>query len=155
MPKSLFLAIDRSHFLDILSIQDSIADKAEDIGILFTLRPIELYHHLDTELTAFYKKSTEVFWAARKIISEIDELLESSFGGIEAEKVKAMVEEIAKLESTVDIMQQTLMKKLFSDTGTLSNSGFYLWLKLIEEVGSIAGLSERLANRIRMVLELK
>ena len=40
LPKSLFLPIDRSQFLDILSIQDSISDKAEDIGHLLTLYPV-------------------------------------------------------------------------------------------------------------------
>src|SRR5438132_7859447 len=43
LPKSLFLPIDRGHFLEILSIQDSIADKTEDIGILLTLRPLALF----------------------------------------------------------------------------------------------------------------
>ena len=31
LPKSLFLPIDRSNLLEILSIQDSIADKVEDV----------------------------------------------------------------------------------------------------------------------------
>ena len=30
-----------------------------------------------------------------------------------------------------------------------------LWTRLIEEIGSISHISERLANRIRMILELK
>ena len=45
-PKSLFLPIDRAHFLEILSVQDSIADKAEDIGILLTLRPLESFRNI-------------------------------------------------------------------------------------------------------------
>jgi len=155
LPKSLFLPIDRAHFLDILSIQDSIADKAEDIGILLTLRPLEQFQNLEVEIQTFFKKNVDVFWASRQIIREIDELLESSFGGIEAEKVKSMVEQTAHLEYEAKLMQRTLMKKLFRGGDTLPHPAFYLWLHLIEEVGSLSGLSERLANRIRMVLELK
>src|SRR3990167_6906190 len=84
LPKSLFLPIDRSHFLEILSIQDRIADKAEDIGIFLTLRPLEPFQNLLAEIQLFYKKNMDVFWSAKRIIEEIDELLESSFGGIEA-----------------------------------------------------------------------
>lgn len=42
LPKSLFLPIDRGNLLKMLSIQDSIADKAEDIAVLTTLRPLKL-----------------------------------------------------------------------------------------------------------------
>lgn len=154
LPKSIFLPIDRSHFLDILSIQDSIADKAEDIGNLLGLRPSELVKDFNIDIHSLYKKNTEVFWFAKRIIEEIDELLESSFGGIEAEKVKTMVEQTAYKEYEANRLSQNLMHQLFSKGDSLPASSFYLWLRLIEEISSLAKLSEKLANRIRMVLEL-
>ncbi|MFI5334326.1 MAG: TIGR00153 family protein [Chlamydiales bacterium] len=155
LPKSLFLPIDRGHFLEILALQDSIADKTEDIGILLTLRPLAPFKNLNEEIQALFKKSSLVFWDAKHVIEEIDELLESSFGGLEAEKVKEMVENTAYKEHEVDLMQRILMKQLFAQGESLSAPDFYLWHKLIEEVYLLANLSEKLANRIRMVLELK
>lgn len=155
LPKSIFLQIDRSHFLEILSIQDSIADKAEDIGILLTLRPLDSFSNFEEEILSLFAKNAEVFFQAKRIIEEIDELLESSFGGIEAEKVKAMVEQTAYQEYEADKLKKKLLKTLFSNGDTLSTPSFYLWLRLIEEVGALSHLSERLANRIRMILELK
>ena len=155
LPKSLFLPIDRAHFLEILAIQDSIADKAEDVGILLTLRKLEPFREFHAEILAFFKKNEEVFLDSKQIIEEIDELLESSFGGIEAEKVKAMVEQTAYREHESDKIQRMLMKQLFSYGDELATPCFYLWMRLIEEVGAISHLSERLANRIRMILELK
>ncbi len=155
LPKSLFLPIDRAHFLEILSVQDSIADKAEEIGILLTLRSLENFRNMHAELLAFFRKNQEVFLDAKYIIEEIDELLESSFGGIEAEKVKAMVEQTAYKEYEADKMQKVLMKEIVTEGDALPTPCFYMWMRLIEEVGAISHLSERLANRIRMVLELK
>lgn len=155
LPKSLFLPIDRGHFLEILSVQDSIADKAEDIGILLTLRPLENFQNFQSDIIAFFKKNERVFLEAKHIIEEIDELLESSFGGIEAEKVKTMVEQTAHKEASTKQMQMTLTKELFRYADAMNAPAFHLWLRLIEEVGAISHLSERLANRIRMVLELK
>jgi uncharacterized protein len=155
LPKSLFLPIDRAHFLEILSVQDSIADKAEDVGILLTLRPLESFRSFLDDLIAFFRKNELVFLDAKHIIEEIDELLESSFGGIEAEKVKSMVEQTAQKEHEADKMRQVLMKQLFTYGDTLSIPAFFLWMRLIEEVGAISHLAERLANRIRMILELK
>src|SRR5277367_4751525 len=61
LPKSLFLPIDRAHFLEILSVQDSIADKAEDVGILLTLRPLESFRDFQEDLKALFRKNQEVF----------------------------------------------------------------------------------------------
>ena len=155
LPKSIFMPIDRSHFLEILSIQDTIADKAEEIGILLSMRPLEMYQEFRSDLETLFKKNAEVFWSSKKIIEEIDELLESSFGGIEAEKVKHMVEQTAYKEHEAAQMQHKLTKRLYTKGEPLSAPSFHLWLSLIEQIGAISGLSEKLANRIRMVLELK
>lgn len=158
LPKSLFLPIDRAHFLEILAVQDSIADKAEEIGnllILLALRPSENFDDFVEEILQLYAKNEEAFLIAKQIIEEIDELLESSFGGIEAEKVKLMVEQTAYKEHEAEKMQRGFMKHLFVQGDSLSTPSFYLWMRLGEEIGNLSTLSERLANRIRMILELK
>lgn len=155
LPKSLFMPIDRAHFLEILSLQDSIADMSEDVGITLSLRPLENFPWLQEDLTSFFHITTEVFWDTKRIIEEIDELLESAFGGIEAQKVKSMIEETAYKEHKTQVAKRTLLKKLFTEGTDLSASAFQHWLRIIEDIGSLAQISEKLANRIRMVLELK
>ncbi|MCB1108948.1 MAG: DUF47 family protein, partial [Chlamydiia bacterium] len=85
----------------------------------------------------------------------MEELLESSFGGIEAEKVKRLVEKTAFKEYEADKAKYALTKMLCAKGQGLSTPGFYLGHRLINEVGQLSHLSERLANRIRMILELK
>lgn len=152
--KSLVMSIDRGHVLKILSLQDSIADKAEDIGITFTLRRIDHLEIFSKDLLHFFKKSVEVFWNAKRIIEEIDELLESSFGGIEAEKVKSMVEETAYKEYEALVLQRSLLKRLYTEGDQLEAPSFTHWLRIVEGVGILAQLSEKLTNRIRMILEV-
>lgn len=144
--------MDRSHFLDILSIQDTIADQAEEIGLSLKLRPLD--PAFIPELKLLFQKAYDTFSSAHQIIGEITELLESSFGGIEAEKVKSMVEQTAHKEFETQKFQRSLTAKLFAQGDKLSAPDFYLWIKLIENTGNISVISERLANRIRMVLEL-
>ncbi len=155
LPKSIFMPIDRAHFLEILATQDSIADKAEEVGLTLSLRPLAGYDSFQEDLSRFFIKASEVFWDAKRIIEEIDELLESAFGGIEAEKVKTMVEETAFKEHKAQKLKQELLKKLFVEGENLSAPAFHHWLRLTEDIGALAQLSEKLANRIRMVLELK
>ena len=47
LPKNLFMPISQSSLLEILSIQDSIADTSEDIAVLTTLKQLECLLNLD------------------------------------------------------------------------------------------------------------
>lgn len=154
LPKSLFLPIDRGQFLEILSLQDTLADKCEDIAFILTLHPIAELESIKQEIIAFFNKTEAVFKSAVKIIQEIDELLESSFGGQEAEKVKAMVEVTANLELDVSRTQKMLLKKLYHEGSKLSAPGFSFYSSLINEIALLSHTAEKLAHRVRMVLEL-
>ena len=155
LPKGIFMPMDRAHFLEILSFQDGIADKAEDIAQLLTLHALDKFDLFKPDLLAFYKKNLEAFTSTQKIIEEIDELLEFSFGGMEAEKVREMVDRTAYLEHEADLLQHAFLQKFFANSEDLSPPAFYLWIRLIKEIGEISDISEKLANRIRMTLELK
>ncbi len=155
LPKSIFLPIDRGQFLEILAVQDSIADRTEEVGILLTLHPLENYPILAPAFTEFYGLALETFNSSLKIMREVVELIESSFGGIEAEKVKTMVEETAYKEHRAILAKHALLKQVFASGNSLAPPAFYLWMKVSEAISNIAEASERLANRIRMILELK
>ena len=155
LPKSLFLPIDRGNLLEILALQDNIADKAEDVAVLLTLKPLELLPSFKEEFKIFLQKNIETFDGAQRIIRELNDLIESSFGGIEAEKVKSMVDEVAYKEHEVDIIQRKLLKSLFKAEDQLTFTAFHQWQKLFESIATISNLSENLAYRIRMTLELK
>ena len=155
LPKTLYLAIDRSNLLEILALQDSIADKAEDIAVLVTLKPVKMIDSLKPDFNAFLEKNIESFNGAHNIIKEIHELLESSFGGIEAEKVRSMVDDVAFKEHEADILQRKLLKGLFNAENEMSYGTFHLWQKIFEAIASISNLSEKLAYRVRMNLDIK
>ncbi len=155
LPKSLFMPVDRTILLEIVSLQDAMADKAEDISVITTFRPLENYSLLQDLFEPFCKKTIEAYNITQKVVQEFDDLLESSFGGAEAEKVKEMIQHIAKKEHELDIMQFDILKKLFNMESNISFQSFYLWITLIREIGEISNLSEKLANRIRMILDLK
>ena len=155
LPKSLFLPIDRNNLLEILTIQDRIADKAEDIAVLVTLKPLELLPIFKDEFKLFLQKNIETFDQAQMIIKELPELVESSFGGMEAKKVRTMVDDVAYREHEVDILQKQLLKKLFNSEEKLNYITFHLLQRLFEGVASLSNLSENLAYRVRMTLELK
>ena len=146
--------INRTTFLEILTLQDSIADKAEDIAISATLKKLTGYERIKKDFNLFCKKNITTFLHVQKVIKEFDSLLESSFGGLEAQKVKKMIEEVSFMEHEVDLLQSALLKKLYRIGEKLDHTTFTLWLTIIIEIAAISNLSEKLANRIRMILEI-
>lgn len=155
LPKSLFLPIDRGTLLEILSLQDKIADLAKDAAILATLKQIEMLPSFKETFHDFLNKNIETFDHAKLIINEMHELLESSFGGQEAQKVRFMADQVSFKKHETSLIQQNLLRAVFGTEDELPYSSFYLWQKIFETVGSLSNLSEKLANRVRLLLELK
>jgi hypothetical protein len=89
------------------------------------------------------------------VIEELDELLESGFGGVEADKVRELVHAVAVKEHEVDICQRKLLKIVFDSEDSLSHTQFYLWLRILSEIATISDLSENLADKVRTTLENK
>ena len=155
LPRGLFLAIDRSQLLEILGLQDSIADKAEDIGILMSLRSAKMLDPLVEPFGEYIKGNKDAFHKARDVMRELDALIESGFGGVEATRVVQMVDAVAEAEHNCDIMQRKLMKLVLDHEDELSVGSFFVWQRLLHEIAGISNYSEKLANRIRMLLTLK
>ena len=65
-----------------------------------------------------------------------------------------MVEQIAFHEYEIAKIKNKLLKTLYHKGALLPYPAFHLGLTLIEEISNLARLSEKLGNRIRMLLEL-
>ena len=55
LSKRTLLLVDRSDFLEILSLQDSIADKAEDIAVFLTFYPLEMFDSFASNFKNFVR----------------------------------------------------------------------------------------------------
>ncbi|MGE4620031.1 MAG: TIGR00153 family protein [Planctomycetota bacterium] len=155
LPRGLFLPVDRGKLLEIISTQDEIADTAENIAVLCNLKKLPVPTSIREVFLEFCSKSTDCFHLSRGVIEQLDELLESGFGGIEAEKVRELVHAVAVKEHEVDLCQRELLRIVFDSEDVLSYTEFHLWLRILSEIATISDLSENLADKVRTTLELK
>ena len=155
LPSSLFMPISKGELLEILSLQDDIADDCEDIGVLLTLKELTLKEVFKDDFKNFLKKNFETYELIKIIIEEFDNLLETSFTGSEAEKVKSMVNKVALKEHEADLSQRQLLKNIFSNEEHFSHGEFQLWLSVLKEIKTLSNTSEKLAHRIRNLLDLE
>ncbi|GMQ80360.1 MAG: TIGR00153 family protein [Planctomycetia bacterium] len=153
--RRVFMPVNRAQVLEILAYQDNLADAAEDVAVLLTIKQIETPPGLIEEFQQFRELNIGAFRLALEIVGQLDELVESGFGGSEAEKIRTMVHDAAYAEHQVDVLQRKVLKKIFAEESALSAADLSIWNQLIKELGGLSNLSENLADRIQMTLDLK
>lgn len=152
LPKSLFMPIDRRDFLDMLNAQDSIADTAQDIAGLLSLRHLEPPPTMAGLLVPYVVRNVDAVRQCRRIINELDELLESGFGGREAERVAAMIDELSRIETETDRQEMALVRELFAYEDNLKPIDVVFWYELLRLIGDLADYAEDVGDRLRLFI---
>ncbi len=88
LPKSLFLPVPRSDLLELLSVQDKVANRAKDIAGLMLGRQMCIPPSLQPLMLAYVQRTVDASAQALKAMNELDELLETGFGGREVTLVE-------------------------------------------------------------------
>ncbi len=155
MPRGLIMPVDRSKLLKILSLQDGIANRAEDAAVMLTFKQAQSFAGFDAAFDAFMEKCLETFNLSRNIVELLDELLETGFGGSEANRVNGLCDKVARKEHEADISQKELVRLMLAHEDQISYGDFFLWTGVIQQVSGIADRSDKLAATIRNTLELR
>lgn len=152
LPRSMMLAVDRRDLLELLAMQDAIADTAQDIAGLLVERPMEVPPGMAEPLMRFVNRCVETCEQAHKIIEELDELLETGFRGRDVDRVNAMVVELGQLESDTDLMGIALSGILFAQEDSVKPVSVMFWYQLIQWVGNLADNAEKVGDRLRLLV---
>jgi predicted phosphate transport protein (TIGR00153 family) len=152
LPKSLFMPVDRRDLLEVLDMQDSIADTAQDIAGLLVERRMEVVAGMKEPLLNLVRRSVEACDQATRIIETLDELVETGFRGRDSDAVMEMVEQLNKIEADTDQMGIELTRSLFSHEDDMKPISVVFWYNLIEMIGDLADYAEKVGNRLRLLL---
>ncbi len=149
LPRSIFLPVDRNDLLAVLSAQDGIADMCEDLAVLLTVRTARVPDEFRDELFAYLDKCLEAAYLCVDITREFENVIESSFGGHEAERILGMLDAVSVLEWEADKKQYRLAKHLFELEDRLSAVDVILWFEIFKVIGNIANSAEKMTKRLR------
>jgi len=147
------MPVDRANLLRILSVQDSIANRVENIGVLLTFKQANTFEGFEPAFDDLVAKSLEAFILTRNIIGQLDELLETGFGGAEAHTVRELVDKVALKEYETDVAQRELLRDMLAHEQNISYGDFFLWTSIIRQVARLADRCEELSTAVRMTLE--
>jgi len=150
LPKSLFLPVDRRDLLNVLAAQDSVPDTVEDIGMLVRIRQTQYPEWLQPHVLALLDAALAVCDSTVRIVAELDLLLEVSFGGPEAERVMAMIQENGFLEHAADKLGFLLARSLYEHESELSPVDIMMLNDISRALGGLANAAESVAKHYRL-----
>lgn len=152
LPKSLLLPVARTDLLELVSIQDRLANRAKDIAGLMLGRKMEVPPSLTNSLQEYYRMSLIASDQAKKAINELDELLEAGFRGRAVQLVEDLIEELDRLENKSDIHQIDLRASLYKLETELPPVHVMFLYKIIDLLGEIADDSQKVGSRLLILI---
>ncbi len=152
MPKSLFMPVARRDLLELLLVQDKAANQAKDVSGLITGRKMEFPPVLAERLPDYVKRCEDACAQAKKVINELDELVETGFAGREVKLVASIINELDDIEKDTDKMQIKIRAALMKIEKDLPPVDVIFYYKVIEGIGDVADIAQRIGSRVELLL---
>jgi predicted phosphate transport protein (TIGR00153 family) len=151
MPRRLLMAMERRDLLDILDSQDSIADVTQDIAELADQRGMHLPPQLVEPFRALAQRTVVACEQGKRVIDELDELVETGFGDREVARVEEMISELGRIETETDELLDAACRTLFGMEAELGVATVY-WHQMLLWIADVADYAERVGNRLRLLI---
>jgi len=152
LPKSLFMPVPREDLLELLLVQDKIANRTKDVSGIVLGRKMQIPPAIAEQFLEFVDRNIDAAKQARKSVRELDELFTSGFRGAEVDLVSALIEELDQIETDTDDKQAALRAALFAIEDTLNPVNAVFMYQVIELTGEIADMAERVGRRLELLL---
>jgi len=152
LPRSLFMPVPREDLLELLLVQDKIANRTKDVSGLVLGRKLQIPSAIADQFLEFVDRNIDAAKQARKSVRELDELFTAGFRGAEVELVTALIEELDAIETDTDDKQAALRAAVYEIEDTLNPVDAVFMYKVIELTGEIADMAERVGRRLELLL---
>ncbi len=152
MPKSLFMPVPREDLLELLLVQDKIANRTKDVSGIITGRKMVIPDEIAEKFIDFVNSNVDAAKQARKSVRELDELFTAGFKGAEVDLVSELIEELDAIETHTDEQQTKIRSALYAIEKTLDPIDVIFLYEVIQLTGEIADMAERVGRRLELLL---
>lgn len=152
LPTGLFLPVSRTDLLELLSAQDRIANKAEDIAVIIISRQMTIPEAITPIFMPFLNRCLDASKQACKAINELDELLETGFRGSEVKIVEEMIMTLSDIEHDSDELLANIRHRIFEIEKDLSAIDTIFLYKLVQWIDDLADYAQTVGSRLQILI---
>ena len=152
LPRSLFLPVPRGDLLELVTVQDKVANVAEDIGVLIIGRQMQFPDKLQQPLLDFLDACLLAVNQCLAAIQELDELLEVGFTGREVKRVEKMLKELDRTEAKCDKTATKVRRILFKLEADHPPIDVMFLYRVLALVSTLADVAEAVGDRLQIII---
>jgi len=152
LPKGMFMPVSRGDVLNVLAMQDRIANRSKDIAGIMTCRKMQIPEEIAEPFMKLVRRSVDASAQAQVAINELDELVETGFRGGEVKLVEKMLTKLDIIESETDVLQREIRGTLFKMETTIPPVEVMFLYQMIDWTGDLGDLAQRVGSRLQLML---
>ncbi len=152
LPNNLFLPVARTDLLEIILLQDKIANQTKDIAGLLYARQMHFPEGVANLFIGLLKRCLDACGQAHQAINELDELLETGFAGNQVHIVETMIEELIHIEHDTDEIQSQIYQALFKIEQDLPPVEIIFLYKTVQWIGDLANHANHIGGQLQLFI---
>ena len=152
LPKTMFLPVDRRDLLDVLEMQEAIADRTQDIVGLMLDLPMDVPDEMHKPIMRLVNRVADAVHGAHEIVKSFEDLVETGFKGPHVEKTQGLIHDVVGIETDADSIGIEISHALFAHARDMDPVSVVFLYQLIGWIDDLADYAEKLAIRARLLL---
>jgi len=152
LSQRFFLPVSRENLDRYLHCQDDIADGVEDFAVTLVIRKTKIHSNL---VPLFREYLSQVVQVGDKLIAcseELTALVESSFGGAEAQKILERIATLGEGEWKAQQLQRRVGVRIYEMEEELGTIDIVFYEKMFQALGSVAKSAENTGDMLRAMI---
>ena len=151
LPSSLLMPVDRTDILSYLKQQDDVANSAEFVAQMLSLKPVqmpaevkEIILRMNREVVTTVEEHVD---ASGKVIA----LLDSAFSAKNRAEIQEIINRVDAQKHNVDVLRLDAMRIIYAHESELGAIGVYHLIELVKELSWVADHAESSSDRLRII----
>lgn len=146
------MPVPRSDLLELLSMQDRIANRAKDISGIMLGREMGIPKPIRPLMMRYLKAAINTSKRAKEALAELDELYETGFGSKEVDFVGSLLNRLDDQEHKTDEFEIKMRRALRDIEQDFPPIDMMFLYKIIEQIGDLADVSQRVGSRLQILI---
>ena len=151
LPRGLWMSVSRPDLLELVRVQDKMANETKDIAGLSLGRQLKFPTKLEKPVFKFIATVTDASEKAVEVVSATRELSRTAFSSRQVKAISAKCVLVERIERKSDEMQSKLRAKLRTHEQDLSPIDAIFLYQLLSNIGEIADHAEKVSHRAQII----
>ena len=151
LPRGLWMSVSRADLLELVRVQDKMANGAEEVSGISLDRQLAFPARLSDDIKQFMDIIMDVSRTVAKIIGATRELSRSAFGTRQTNAILDFVSQVEAGKRRSDDLQAVLRAKLRECEAELPPIDAIFLYQLLAGIGDIADNAEKVAHRAQII----